>query len=155
MKLHQGISSQNTDQQFSCLPGVYGLISVLYRQGTWDMIDFRADSRLAPSQWEMLLQCNPISHWLATNLESALDLIITVPTDVLAFHSGRPSVDQALAFESCFNINTIFSSITILITKIRRSWDCFIYIMKTSISARQHLYTTMASWFSKCYILYF
>ena len=32
----------------------------------------RADSRFAPSQWEMSLQSNAISHWLGTNLESAL-----------------------------------------------------------------------------------
>ena len=31
----------------------------------------RADSRLAPSQWETALLCN-ISHWLGTKLESAL-----------------------------------------------------------------------------------
>ena len=31
----------------------------------------RADSKLAPSQWEMLLQSNTISHWLGANLESA------------------------------------------------------------------------------------
>ena len=33
---------------------------------------FRADSRLAPSQWEMSLQSNAVSHWLGANLESAL-----------------------------------------------------------------------------------
>ena len=32
----------------------------------------RADSRLAPSQWEMALLCNTISHWLGSSLESAL-----------------------------------------------------------------------------------
>ena len=32
----------------------------------------RADSRLAPSQWEMSLQSNVVSHWLDTNLEWAL-----------------------------------------------------------------------------------
>ena len=32
----------------------------------------RANSRLAPSQWEMSLQSNAISHWLGTNLESVL-----------------------------------------------------------------------------------
>ena len=32
----------------------------------------RADSRLGPSQWEMSLQSNTISHWLGINLESAL-----------------------------------------------------------------------------------
>ena len=36
---------------------------------------FRADSRLAPSQWETSLQSNVISHWLCTNLESALKLM--------------------------------------------------------------------------------
>ena len=34
--------------------------------------DFRAESRLAPSQWETSLQSNAISHWLGANLESAL-----------------------------------------------------------------------------------
>ena len=33
----------------------------------------RADSRLAPSQWETSLQSNAVSHWLGANLESALD----------------------------------------------------------------------------------
>ena len=33
----------------------------------------RADSRLAPSQWETSLQSNAVSHWLGTNLESALN----------------------------------------------------------------------------------
>ena len=36
------------------------------------MICYRADFRLAPSQWEMLLQSYSVSHWLGTNLESAL-----------------------------------------------------------------------------------
>ena len=31
----------------------------------------RADSRLAPSQWETSLQSNAVSHWLGANLESA------------------------------------------------------------------------------------
>ena len=32
----------------------------------------RADSRFAPSQWEMALLCNDVSHWLCASLESAL-----------------------------------------------------------------------------------
>ena len=35
---------------------------------SWDA----ASSRSAPSQWEMALQSNAISHWLGANLESAL-----------------------------------------------------------------------------------
>ena len=33
---------------------------------------FRADSRLVPSQWGMVLLCNTISHWLGASLESVL-----------------------------------------------------------------------------------
>ena len=33
----------------------------------------RADSRLAPSQWETSLQSNRVSHWLGANPESARD----------------------------------------------------------------------------------
>ena len=32
----------------------------------------KADSRLAPSQWDPALQSNAVSHWLGANLESAL-----------------------------------------------------------------------------------
>ena len=35
----------------------------------------RADSRLAPSQWEMALLCNDVSHWLGAHLESVLCLV--------------------------------------------------------------------------------
>ena len=51
--------------------------------GKWDIVTWlwldlvsilwnRADSRFAPSQWEMALLCNDVSHWLGTSLESAL-----------------------------------------------------------------------------------
>ena len=36
------------------------------------LIATRADSRLAPSQWETSLQCKAVFHWLGANLESAL-----------------------------------------------------------------------------------
>ena len=41
----------------------------------WKIQHFRADSRSAPSQWEMVLLCNDVSHWFGVNLESALHLI--------------------------------------------------------------------------------
>ena len=47
---------------------------------------FRADTRLAPSQWEMSLQCNVVSHWLGARLESAL-----------LFHSQSLAVDDLMA----------------------------------------------------------
>ena len=45
-------------------------------------VHFRADSRLAPNQWEMSLQSNAISHWLSTNLESALKWTVYYIMDV-------------------------------------------------------------------------
>ena len=40
-------------------------------------IVFRAESRLAPSQWETSLQSNGVSHWLDANPESVLVLHVT------------------------------------------------------------------------------
>ena len=34
--------------------------------------NIRADSRIAPSQWETPLQSNAVCHWLGANLEIAL-----------------------------------------------------------------------------------
>ena len=38
-------------------------------------INHRAVSRSAPSQWERASLCNDVSHWLGTNLESALNQV--------------------------------------------------------------------------------
>ena len=37
-----------------------------------ECLPHRADSSFAPSQWEMVLLCNDVSHWLGASLESAL-----------------------------------------------------------------------------------
>ena len=42
----------------------------------------RADSRLAPSQWDTSLQSNAVSHWLGTNLESTLIIVRPVNKSV-------------------------------------------------------------------------
>ena len=44
---------------------------------------FRDDSRFAPSQWETVLLCNTVSHWLGASLESALALCKTAETSLL------------------------------------------------------------------------
>ena len=41
--------------------------------------ELRADTRLAPSQWETSLQSNAVSHWLDANLESAVELLFLFP----------------------------------------------------------------------------
>ena len=51
----------------SCQPSIY----------------YKADSRLAPSQWETSLLCNDISHWLGTNLDS---VYIAVRVDMLSWY---------------------------------------------------------------------
>ena len=51
----------------------------------------RADSRLAPSQWETSLLCNDVSHWLGANLESALpsyDMRQQTGQEVITFYQG-------------------------------------------------------------------
>ena len=46
---------------------------------------YRADSRLAPSQWETPLQSNAVSHWLGANLESALKIALCCIIHVMSF----------------------------------------------------------------------
>ena len=68
--------SGNADEKFISIMTIVGLVSLIYIMtnssyfptGTY----IRAHSRFAPSQWETSLQSNTLSHWLGTNLESAL-----------------------------------------------------------------------------------
>ena len=58
------------------------------------LISQRADYRFASSQWEMVLLCNDISHWLAANLESALSHYkenINHPSGVILKWSNTPA----------------------------------------------------------------
>ena len=58
-----------------CQVGI--VIHKLYSVQLWIIILFgiscRADSRLAPSQWQTSLQSNSVSHWLGATLEWALN----------------------------------------------------------------------------------
>ena len=57
-------------------------VSRINQSGLWSpyctIIYCRADSRLAPRQWDTLLQSKAVSHWLGANLESALCCIISI-----------------------------------------------------------------------------
>ena len=48
-------------------------LSVVMREIAGRMSKDRGDPRFAPSQWEMSLHSNAVSHWLGANLESALE----------------------------------------------------------------------------------
>ena len=66
---------------------------------------YRADSRLAPSQWETSLRSNTVSHWLGANPESALwyekgyrgvpvwkQYITADPIKLSSIHCNQPSL---------------------------------------------------------------
>ena len=62
-------------------------------------INFRVDSRFAPSQWETSLQTNAVSHWLGANLESALKFIrqsLNARPSKLNIHMMKPKIEVLL-----------------------------------------------------------
>ena len=65
---------------------------------------FRADFRFTLSQWEMVLLCNNVSHWLGASLESALGLPNT--------HMWRGCIEihEGIDFYSMPHINSLWHS---------------------------------------------
>ena len=67
----------NDDGRHSAHPSIsqqwwiYIYVLWSYKLCTQSCFGYKADSRLAPNQWETL-QCNAISYWLDAKLESAL-----------------------------------------------------------------------------------
>ena len=76
----------------------------------------RADSRLAPSQWESSLQSNAVSYWLGADLDSALyhinpvrfhDIITTSLTRLCSYPMGWSPASKRLVtarFVTRFNL---------------------------------------------------
>ena len=62
---------------------VYGLALLGSSIMAWR---YRADSRCVPSQWEMALLCNDVSHWLGASLESALRYLLMQETVCILHH---------------------------------------------------------------------
>ena len=60
---------------FLCKPMCWCLICQHWHDKYVDRCHFKADSRIAPSQWETVLLCNDVSRWVGAILESALHLI--------------------------------------------------------------------------------
>ena len=60
----------------------------------------RADSRFVPSQWETVLLCNDVSHWLCASLESSLICmrVMAMKFDILNHISLRHDNNKALLF---------------------------------------------------------
>ena len=80
--------AQSWEQGMGWLSWEWTLIYVLRQSPQWCMqckvifndlmtgsTIYRADSKFTPSQWEMALLCNVVSHWLGANLESAMQVV--------------------------------------------------------------------------------
>ena len=91
----------------------------------------RADSRLAPIQWETSLQSNAVSHWLGANLESTMQNGSRGTTFSLLHQ--RLWNNQVVMPRGRLNIKTI---IGIPIIKIRGSHGRLIFIMEISIPGK-------------------
>ena len=88
---------------------------------------YRADSRIAPSQWETPLQSNAVSHWLGAILESALDLLYMST----AHAKLNSSIWEPFQHKRCHLTNTEIPTI-----KIRQSDDHRIFIMEIPIPGK-------------------
>ena len=52
----------------------------------------RADTGLAPRQWETSLQSNAVSHWLGANRESTMYITFTILHALLRIESATPAI---------------------------------------------------------------
>ena len=66
------VSSEKAFKLFDTQGKLEKSFMTIFADGQQDNCRYRADSKFAPSQWETSLQSNALSHWLGTNLESAL-----------------------------------------------------------------------------------
>ena len=78
----------------------------------WYMYIYRADSGFVPSQWETLLLCNDVSHWLGASLESALYIFACCY--------------RVIQYIECFNISNKITEIILNIVWKYATWSiCF------------------------------
>ena len=121
-------SFHGIDNEISCIANVICILSwpPVHLRKTIDPVHpiflpdsptgIRADSRLAPSQWETPLQSNAVSHWLGVNLESPTEIIdithhpITPPPWYaitrwfVFFSSVLPEIWMGVILLACFSI---------------------------------------------------
>ena len=104
---------------------------------------FRADSRLAPSQWETSLQSNAVSHWLGANLETALHFTHMIGISPWEKSPDVLGVFSPLSYAHYIDINTMkftfvkntspFNENTILIYTIYKSSDILTVYRKRNV----------------------
>ena len=65
--------------------------------------DARDDSRFVPSQWETVLLCNGVSHWLGASLEWALDVVFATQTLYQQVHKRYSYVNNDIIHAIVFH----------------------------------------------------
>ena len=85
----------------------------------------RADSRFAPSQWETVLLCNGLSHWLGAVLASAMNSVLVTCCDS---HSGqlvRDHVGYGLSqWKTTLHYNVVYHCL-----KPCSEWSLVVYVI--------------------------
>ena len=79
---------------------------VWWRENNTCCSKYRPDSRFVPSQWEMALLCNDISHWLGANLESSLKYVEFQGCHIDGLVQERCD-SSALAMELCLSYTSL------------------------------------------------
>ena len=79
----------------------------------------RADSRIAPTQWETALLCNDVSHWLGANLESTLGGSHDKPPSLLFNDKQLQWKLGCIGQETCDSLTSL--SVTRKYTKSKRN----------------------------------
>ena len=86
----------------------------------------KADSRFAPSQWEMALLCNDVSYWLGTSLESVLNTL-KIPLLLIRVHFTAFPVlihNTIILMWSCQTRDNLIHFISELHNNIRKLLYC-------------------------------
>ena len=98
----------------------------------------RAESRFAPSQWETVLLCNNVSHWVGASLESALIMII-LPRLHCCYISG-PSSNQYVILSS--------GRLTTFTCPMHSRWIRHVRCSHVAVSSNKtwSMISTMISW---------
>ena len=73
----------------------------------------RVDSRFAPRQWETVLLCNDVSHWLGASLESSLIFDYLATKYTYTNHHGKSKRFLLyIPLSDCGEMSSRYSSVT-------------------------------------------
>ena len=85
-RARKAINSLCWEVTFCAKPICWCLICQHWHDKYVERCHFKADSRIAPGQWETVLLCNDVSHWLGAILESSLICNIQIFCSLFSFY---------------------------------------------------------------------